>query len=89
MSVFPAGLVSSVAAERLPASELRSWRSTLFSKEQARQRSLYPRIEKIEVTMDAPGQQGTLLVMNKGMSTPYSCARREYSANNDQSSVSV
>ncbi|KAB5523320.1 hypothetical protein PHYPO_G00151210 [Pangasianodon hypophthalmus] len=68
-------LVSSAAAERLSASELRSWRSTLFSKEQARQRSLYPRVEKIEVTMDAPGLQGTLLVMNKGMSTPYSCAR--------------
>ncbi|KAK3510541.1 hypothetical protein QTP70_009875 [Hemibagrus guttatus] len=70
-----AGLVSGAAAERLSASELRSWRSSLFSKEQARQRSLYPRVEKIEVTMDAPGLQGTLLVMNKGMSTPYSCAR--------------
>ncbi|KAF7689680.1 39S ribosomal protein L39, mitochondrial [Silurus meridionalis] len=68
-------LVSSAAAEGLSTSELRSWRSTLFSKEQARQRSLFPRIEKIEVTMDAPGLQGTLLVMNKGMSTPYSCAR--------------
>lgn len=68
-------LVSSAAAERISASEMRAWRSSLFSKEQARQRSLYPRVEKIEVTMDAPGIQGTLLVMNKGMSTPYSCTR--------------
>uniref|UniRef100_A0A8B9HS04 Mitochondrial ribosomal protein L39 n=1 Tax=Astyanax mexicanus TaxID=7994 RepID=A0A8B9HS04_ASTMX len=49
--------------------------STLFSKEQERQRSLYPRIEKIEVTMQGAGVQGTLLVMNKGLSTPYSCSR--------------
>ncbi|XP_027011800.1 39S ribosomal protein L39, mitochondrial [Tachysurus fulvidraco] len=68
-------LVSSAAAERISGSQLRSWRSSLFSKEQALQRSMYPRVEKIEVTMDAPGLQGTLLVMNKGMSTPYSCAR--------------
>lgn len=68
-------LVTSAAAERVSAAEVRSWRSTLFSKEQERQRSLYPRIEKIEVTMQGTGVQGTLLVMNKGLSTPYSCSR--------------
>uniref|UniRef100_A0AAY5F5P6 Large ribosomal subunit protein mL39 n=1 Tax=Electrophorus electricus TaxID=8005 RepID=A0AAY5F5P6_ELEEL len=68
-------LASSAAAERLSAAELRSWRSALFSKEQNRQRSLYPRIEKIEVAMQGPGLQGTRLVMNKGVSTPHSCAK--------------
>ncbi|XP_036413661.1 LOW QUALITY PROTEIN: 39S ribosomal protein L39, mitochondrial [Colossoma macropomum] len=68
-------LASSAAAERISAAEVRSWRSSLFSKERDRQRSLYPRIEKIEVTVQGPGLQGTLLVMNKGLSTPHSCAR--------------
>lgn len=66
---------SSAAAARPPAAEVRSQRSALFSREQARQRSLYPRIEKIEVSMQGPGLDGTLLIMNKGMSTPLSCAR--------------
>lgn len=68
-------LASSAAAARLSSAELRSLRSALFSKEQARQRSLYPRTEKIEVTVQGPGLQGTLLVMNRGASTPYSCTR--------------
>ncbi|XP_066517225.1 39S ribosomal protein L39, mitochondrial isoform X2 [Hoplias malabaricus] len=69
------GLVSSAAAKQVSAAEVRSWRNALFTKEQERQRSLYPRIEKIEVTMQGPGLQGTLLIMNKGLSTPYSCAK--------------
>lgn len=68
-------LATSAAVERVSAAEVRSWRSALFSKEQEHQRSLYPRIEKIEVTMQGAGLQGSLLVMNKGLSTPYSCAR--------------
>lgn len=72
------GLVSSAAAARLSSAELRSQRSSLFSKEQARQRALYPRTEKIEVTLQGPGLQGSLLVMNKGVSTPHSCTHREY-----------
>lgn len=71
------GLASSAATSvRLSAAELRSRRSSLFSQELARQRALYPRIEKIEVQMEGPGLQGTLMVMNKGVSTPHSCARR-------------
>ena len=58
----------------------------MFSREQARQRALYPRTEKIEVTLQGQGLQGTLLVMNKGMSTPHSCARRKF---NKQSCVCV
>ncbi|XP_026109766.1 large ribosomal subunit protein mL39 isoform X1 [Carassius auratus] len=68
-------LASSAAAACLPPAELRSHRSALFSKELARQRSLYPRTEKIDVMLQGPGLQGTLLVMNRGLSTPYSCTR--------------
>lgn len=75
---FSPGLVSSVAAAvRLTAAEVRSQRNEVFSREQTRQRALYPRIEKIEVSLQGPGLDGTLLIMNKGMSTPLSCARRE------------
>ncbi|XP_071396820.1 large ribosomal subunit protein mL39 [Centroberyx affinis] len=68
-------LASTAAAVRLPAAEVHSQRNAVFSREQARQRALYPRVEKIEVTMQGPGLDGTLLVMNRGMSTPLSCAR--------------
>lgn len=63
---------------------MRSQRNDVFSREQARQRALYPRIEKIEVSMQGPGLDGTLLIMNKGMSTPLSCARHltEYHVTN-------
>ncbi|KAI1899709.1 hypothetical protein AGOR_G00064560 [Albula goreensis] len=73
--VFYRRLVSSAAEAKMPPSELRRLRSAVFSREQARQRALITRTEKIEVTMEGPGLQGTLLVMNKGVSTPYSCAR--------------
>ncbi|XP_034720914.1 39S ribosomal protein L39, mitochondrial [Etheostoma cragini] len=66
---------SSAAAVRTQATEVRSHRNAVFSREQARQRALYPRIEKIEVSMQGPGLDGTLLIMNRGMSTPMSCAR--------------
>lgn len=68
-------LASSAAAVRPSTVELRGVRSAVFSREQARQRALYPRTEKIEVTLQGPGLQGTLLIMNKGVSTPHSCAR--------------
>lgn len=66
---------SAAAAVRPPLAAVRSQRSSVFSREQARQRALYPRIEKIEVSIEGPGLDGTLLIMNKGMSTPLSCAR--------------
>ncbi|KAK7879110.1 hypothetical protein WMY93_034107, partial [Mugilogobius chulae] len=63
-------LSSSVAAAVRPSlAELRSHRNAVFSREQSRQRALFPRTEKIEVSMQGPGLEGTLLVMNKGMST--------------------
>uniref|UniRef100_A0A3P8VUB7 Large ribosomal subunit protein mL39 n=1 Tax=Cynoglossus semilaevis TaxID=244447 RepID=A0A3P8VUB7_CYNSE len=75
---------TAAAAVRPAAAEVRSHRNDVFSREQARQRGLYPRIEKIEVSMNGPGLHGTLLIMNKGMSTPLSCARHltEYHVNN-------
>ncbi|CAK6962501.1 S ribosomal protein L39%2C mitochondrial [Scomber scombrus] len=66
---------STRAAVRPSAAEILNQRNAVFSREQARQRSLYPRVEKIEVSMQCPGLEGTLLVMNKGMSTPLSCAK--------------
>ncbi|MEQ2170419.1 hypothetical protein GOODEAATRI_000089 [Goodea atripinnis] len=71
----PPCFASTAAALRPSTAEVRSQRNAVFSREQARQRALYPRIEKIEVSMMGPGLDGTLLIMNKGMSTPLSCAR--------------
>ncbi|XP_056157572.1 39S ribosomal protein L39, mitochondrial isoform X2 [Lampris incognitus] len=68
-------MASVAAASRPTAEQVLAHRNTVFSREQARQRALYPRIEKIEVTIQGPGLEGTLMVMNKGMSTPHSCAR--------------
>lgn len=73
--VFQRRFASAVAAQRPSLAEVRSQRNAVFSREQARQRALYPRIEKIEVSMQGPRLDGALLVMNKGMSTPLSCAR--------------
>ncbi|KAM6893873.1 large ribosomal subunit protein mL39 [Xenentodon cancila] len=73
--VFKRRFASAAEAPRLLPAELRSQRNAVFSREQARQRALYPRVEKIEVSMQGPGLDGTLLVMNRGMSTPLSCAR--------------
>uniref|UniRef100_A0AAQ5XZT9 Large ribosomal subunit protein mL39 n=1 Tax=Amphiprion ocellaris TaxID=80972 RepID=A0AAQ5XZT9_AMPOC len=69
------GFASAAASLRPLPAEVRSQRNAVFSREQARQRALYPRIEKIEVSMHGPGLDGTLLIMNRGMSTPLSCAR--------------
>lgn len=76
----PPGFASAAVAVRPPTTKVRGQRSAVFSREQARQRALYPRVEKIEVSMHGPGLEGTLLVMNRGMSTPLSCARREWKA---------
>ncbi|CAL8406823.1 unnamed protein product [Arctogadus glacialis] len=67
--------VATATATRPSMAELRGRRSEVFGREQARQRALYPRIEKIEVQLHGPGLDGTTLVMNKGLSTPLSCAK--------------
>ncbi|XP_072221055.1 large ribosomal subunit protein mL39 [Leuresthes tenuis] len=73
--VFQHRFASSAAALRPSPAEVCSQRNAVFSREQARQRALYPRVEKIEVSMQGPGLVGTTLIMNRGMSTPLSCAR--------------
>ena len=74
---LPSGFASAAVAVRPTTVQMRSQRNDVFSRELARQRALYPRVEKVEVSMQGPGLDGTLLIMNKGMSTPLSCARRE------------
>ncbi|XP_054829960.1 39S ribosomal protein L39, mitochondrial isoform X2 [Eublepharis macularius] len=59
---------------RLSTAEIAQMRNELFSKEKERQLSLYPRIEKIEVKYVGTSHPGTLFIMNKGLSTPYTCA---------------
>ncbi|XP_034033185.1 39S ribosomal protein L39, mitochondrial [Thalassophryne amazonica] len=73
--VIQRGFASATAAVRPMNAEIYCHRNTVFSREQSRQRALYPRIEKIEVAMQGPGLEGTVLIMNKGMSTPLSCAK--------------
>ncbi|XP_029942437.1 large ribosomal subunit protein mL39 [Salarias fasciatus] len=82
--VFQRRFASAAAAVRPSLAEIRGQRNAVFSREQARQRALFPRIEKVEVSVQGPGLDGTLLVMNRGMSTPLSCARHltEYHVTN-------
>ncbi|CAG5932453.1 unnamed protein product [Menidia menidia] len=82
--VFQRQFAASAAAGRPSPAEIRSQRSAAFSREQSRQRALFPRVEKMEVALQGPGLQGTTLIMNRGMSTPLSCARHltEHHVNN-------
>uniref|UniRef100_A0A6Q2XJ26 Large ribosomal subunit protein mL39 n=1 Tax=Esox lucius TaxID=8010 RepID=A0A6Q2XJ26_ESOLU len=73
--LFAFWFASSPAVVRPSSGGVHGQRSAVFSREQARQRALYPRTEKIEVVLHGPGLHGTLLIMNKGVSTPHSCAR--------------
>lgn len=50
----------------------------VFNKEKERQASLTPRTEKIEVQLVGKTDAGTTFVMNKNVSTPYSCAMRKW-----------
>lgn len=49
----------------------------VFNREKGRQSSLTPRTEKIEVRLVGRTDPGTTFVMNKNVSTPYSCAMRK------------
>ncbi|MGH0136308.1 UNVERIFIED_CONTAM: hypothetical protein FKN15_021714 [Acipenser sinensis] len=73
--VLSCRFASSSSASHLSSVELQRLRNDLFTREKARQQSLTPRIEKIEVKLVGKAHPGTLFVMNKGLSTPYSCAR--------------
>jgi hypothetical protein len=73
---FTEFVVTSPAAQLSPA-ELTEMRNELFNKEKNRQLSLTPRTEKIEVKHVGKTDPGTVFVMNKNISTPYSCAMRK------------
>ncbi|XP_054398837.1 large ribosomal subunit protein mL39 isoform X6 [Pongo abelii] len=66
--------IATSPASQLSPTELTEMRNDLFNKEKARQLSLTPRTEKIEVKHVGKTDPGTVFVMNKNISTPYSCA---------------
>ncbi|XP_015675050.1 39S ribosomal protein L39, mitochondrial [Protobothrops mucrosquamatus] len=66
--------ISIASTPQLSTAEIAQRRNDLFTKEKERQLSLNPRIEKIEVKHVGKSHPGTLFIMNKGLSTPYSCA---------------
>ncbi|XP_066226022.1 large ribosomal subunit protein mL39 [Saccopteryx leptura] len=61
-------------ASRLSPIELIDMQNDLFNKEKHRQLSRTPRTEKIEVKLVGKTDPGTVFVMNKNVSTPFSCA---------------
>ncbi|KAG3283775.1 mitochondrial ribosomal protein L39 [Ictidomys tridecemlineatus] len=66
--------IATSPAVQLSPTELTEMRNDLFNKEKKRQLSLTPRTEKIEVKHVGKTDSGTVFVMNKNISTPYSCA---------------
>ncbi|KAB1283791.1 39S ribosomal protein L39; mitochondrial [Camelus dromedarius] len=71
---FYTGLIATSPASQLSPTELIEMQNDLFNKEKNRQLSLTPRTEKIEVKHVGKTDPGTVFVMNKNISTPYSCA---------------
>uniref|UniRef100_A0A8D0JR09 Mitochondrial ribosomal protein L39 n=1 Tax=Sus scrofa TaxID=9823 RepID=A0A8D0JR09_PIG len=67
-------LIATSPASQLSPTELIEMQNDLFNKEKNRQLSLTPRTEKIEVKHVGKTDPGTVFVMNKNISTPYSCA---------------
>ncbi|OWK00505.1 MRPL39 [Cervus elaphus hippelaphus] len=68
------GSVATSPASQLSPTELIEMQNDLFNKEKNRQLSLTPRTEKIEVKHVGKTDPGTIFVLNKNVSTPYSCA---------------
>ncbi|KAM9201453.1 large ribosomal subunit protein mL39 isoform 2-T2 [Dugong dugon] len=66
--------IATSPASQLSPTERTEMRNELFNKEKSRQLSLTPRTEKIEVKHVGKTDPGTVFVMNKNISTPYSCA---------------
>ncbi|KAM8819593.1 large ribosomal subunit protein mL39 [Rhynchonycteris naso] len=66
--------IATSPASRLSPTELIDMQNDLFNKEKHRQLSLTPRTEKIEVKLVGKTDPGTVFVMNKNVSTPFSCA---------------
>ena len=74
---FLTGSVVTSRASQLSPTELIEMQNDLFNKEKNRQLSLTPRTEKIEVKHVGKTDPGTIFVLNKNVSTPYSCAMRK------------
>lgn len=74
---FYTGFIATSPASRLSPNELIEVQNAVFNKEKQRQLSLIPRTEKIEVKHVGKTDPGTIFVMNKNISTPYSCAMRK------------
>ncbi|XP_053773984.1 large ribosomal subunit protein mL39 isoform X2 [Desmodus rotundus] len=66
--------IATSPASELSPTQLIEMQNDLFNKEKNRQLSLTPRTEKIEVKHVGKTDPGTMFVMNKNISTPYSCA---------------
>uniref|UniRef100_G1PTJ0 Large ribosomal subunit protein mL39 n=1 Tax=Myotis lucifugus TaxID=59463 RepID=G1PTJ0_MYOLU len=66
-------IATSTASQLSPAA-LIEMQNDVFNREKGRQSSLTPRVEKIEVKLVGRTDPGTTFVMNKNVSTPYSCA---------------
>ncbi|KAG8518521.1 39S ribosomal protein L39, mitochondrial [Galemys pyrenaicus] len=71
---FHTGFIATSPASQLSPTEVIEMQNDLFNKEKSRQLSLTPRTEKIEVKLVGKTDPGTIFVMNKNISTPYSCA---------------
>lgn len=74
---FYTGFIATSPASRLSPTELTEMQNDLFNKEKNKQLSVTPRTEKIEVKHVGNTDPGTIFVMNKNISTPYSCAMRK------------
>lgn len=74
---FCAGFIATSPASQPSPAELIEMQNDVFNKEKNRQLSLTPRTEKIEVKHVGKTDPGTVFVMNKNISTPYSCAMRK------------
>uniref|UniRef100_A0A8C6RUH2 Large ribosomal subunit protein mL39 n=1 Tax=Nannospalax galili TaxID=1026970 RepID=A0A8C6RUH2_NANGA len=66
-------VVTPPAVQLSPTKLIEMW-NELFNKEKNRQLSLFPQTEKIEVKHVGKMHPGTVFVMNKNISGPYSCA---------------
>lgn len=67
-------LSSAKSVTFLTNEEVRRKRTSLFTKEQQRQKDLIPRVEKIQVQYKGAPEDATL-VLNKSLSTPYNVAQ--------------
>jgi len=81
-------LISRFVSTKINNQEIINHRARLFDEEQNRQLKEIKRIEKIQVQVNEPGQDCTL-IMNKDLSTPYSCSLHMSEMLSKRSSLAV